>query len=357
MSASTAFHDALCRPGNEIGVLFPGAHEKFLVRPLDGPHRLSDGNEITQVLPQVQRNVNEDPNKDLLVRLPSIRESKWKVTVLQQWIGRVEQINADRLLATLEDVTNSAEPTGASRIGPRRGIGKRFSRCSQKALSSIGRSATVIRLVVSEIGSHLSDFRRHSSPHRDRDESGFLSKRIGWPPSLKVTEAPPRPHELEISVFGPGIGECIVVHIGDGDWIIVDSCINKQNGEPVALDYLRSLEVDVASKVKLVIATHWHDDHIRGLAKIVGAAETARFVNSAAYSFKELLRVVELGTRTTRTASRQQTSTMASCACWPNGADRARHETQSVRFRRWRTSGSWLPNRSWAVGPSGRCLP
>jgi hypothetical protein len=120
---------------------------------------------------------------------------------------------------------------------------------------------------------------------------------------LKVTDTPPAAHQLEISVFGPGIGECVVVHIGDHDWIVVDSCINRQSGNPVALDYLRSLGVDVASQVKLVVATHWHDDHIQGLAELLRAAESAKFVTSAAYTFHNLLRVVGLGTNTARQSS------------------------------------------------------
>ena len=118
-----------------------------------------------------------------------------------------------------------------------------------------------------------------------------------------MTDTPPTSHQLEISVFGPGIGECVVVHVGDGDWIVVDSCLNRQSGRPVALDYLRSLGVDVASQVRLVVATHWHDDHIRGIAEILRAAESARFVNSAAYAFRDLLRVVELGNITAPVSS------------------------------------------------------
>ena len=66
---------------------------------------------------------------------------------------------------------------------------------------------------------------------------------------------PPNLHELEVSVFGPGVGECIVAHVGDGDWIVVDSCINRESQEPVALEYLKSLHVDIPSRVRLVVAT------------------------------------------------------------------------------------------------------
>ncbi len=121
-----------------------------------------------------------------------------------------------------------------------------------------------------------------------------------------MTDTPPAPHQLEITVFGPGLGECVVVHVGDGDWIVVDSCMDRRSGQPAALDYLRSLNIDVASRVKLVVATHWHDDHIRGLAEILRAAESAKFVNSAAYAFRDLVRVVELGASTAPASSATQ---------------------------------------------------
>ena len=44
-----------------------------------------------------------------------------------------------------------------------------------------------------------------------------------------------------------------------------------------------------------MVATHWHDDHIQGLADVLRSAEAAKFVNSAAHVFRHLLRVVKLG--------------------------------------------------------------
>jgi glyoxylase-like metal-dependent hydrolase (beta-lactamase superfamily II) len=75
--------------------------------------------------------------------------------------------------------------------------------------------------------------------------------------------------EAEVSVFGPGFGECVVVHIGRGEWVVVDSCLDAESGRPVALEYLKQLGVDVATQVSLVIATHWHDDHIWGFRRSV----------------------------------------------------------------------------------------
>lgn len=68
------------------------------------------------------------------------------------------------------------------------------------------------------------------------------------------------------------------MHVGGGKWIIIDSCVGKGSLDPLPLAYLKDLGVDVSSKVALVIASHWHDDHIRGLGKIVAECTAARFV-------------------------------------------------------------------------------
>ena len=100
----------------------------------------------------------------------------------------------------------------------------------------------------------------------------------------------PADDEVEVSLFGPGIGECVVLHLGLDAWIIVDSCIDRASREPAALQYLRELGVDVSVAVKRVVVTHWHDDHLEGAATILREAESAKFVCAAA------LRVAEFQT-------------------------------------------------------------
>jgi hypothetical protein len=34
----------------------------------------------------------------------------------------------------------------------------------------------------------------------------------------------PAPEELEVTVFGPGFGESVIVHLGHNRWIVFDSC-------------------------------------------------------------------------------------------------------------------------------------
>ncbi len=94
--------------------------------------------------------------------------------------------------------------------------------------------------------------------------------------------------ELEVTVFGPGYGESIALHVGDGAWVLVDSCINP-DGEPRALQYLAGLGVNPAQAVRLVVATHWHDDHIRGMARLVTACSNAVFCCASALREKEFL--------------------------------------------------------------------
>ena len=111
-----------------------------------------------------------------------------------------------------------------------------------------------------------------------------------------MLSSPPRNDEIEVSLFGPGYGECILLHIGGSQWIIVDSCIDLNSRKPAALQYLTDIGVDPSKDVKLVIATHWHDDHIRGLGEIVSYCENAKFVCSDALGSKNFLRLVEVYT-------------------------------------------------------------
>lgn len=103
---------------------------------------------------------------------------------------------------------------------------------------------------------------------------------------------PPKSDEFELSLFGPGVGECVVVHLGQGEWMTIDSCMNVESSRPVALDYLDLLGVDVTKNLKLIVVSHWHDDHIRGASRLMRAAYSAEFVCSAALMKKEFCTLV-----------------------------------------------------------------
>ena len=102
---------------------------------------------------------------------------------------------------------------------------------------------------------------------------------------------PPAEGEFEFTLFGPGYGESIVPHVGDGHWVLVDSCVNKE-GVPQPLHYLQSIGVDPAESVDLIVAPHWHDDHVRGIGNLVEACSRATFCCAGALCKQEFLAVV-----------------------------------------------------------------
>jgi glyoxylase-like metal-dependent hydrolase (beta-lactamase superfamily II) len=92
-----------------------------------------------------------------------------------------------------------------------------------------------------------------------------------------------------VSVFGPGKGECIVIGLPGGPWLVVDSFQVKVAGgrSPVAVEYLKRINVtDVAG----VFITHWHDDHTRGAAQVLKRyAPTLRYIGLPSGFAEELL--------------------------------------------------------------------
>jgi hypothetical protein len=104
----------------------------------------------------------------------------------------------------------------------------------------------------------------------------------------------PAHDEIEVSVFGPGYGEAIAVHTGAGYWVLIDSCIPVGSDLSASLQYLQELEVQVQHAVKLIVVTHWHDDHIRGMSQIVRACESAALAVSGALHNREFFKLVAI---------------------------------------------------------------
>lgn len=100
---------------------------------------------------------------------------------------------------------------------------------------------------------------------------------------------PPQADEVEVSVFGPGYGESVLVHLGLNEWLVVDSCLEPNLKTPAPLNYLRKIGVEVSRAVKLIVASHWHDDHVSGLAKVFRRCRSADFVCSEALTSEEFL--------------------------------------------------------------------
>lgn len=104
---------------------------------------------------------------------------------------------------------------------------------------------------------------------------------------------PPARDELEIAIIGAGIGESIVVHVGGGQWFIVDSCRdssgNNSGNVPAPLRYLRALGVNVETDVAAVVATHWDSDHVAGIGDVVEACKSSIFSCASALVRREFL--------------------------------------------------------------------
>lgn len=102
---------------------------------------------------------------------------------------------------------------------------------------------------------------------------------------MAINFLPPESTEIEVSLFGPGTGECVVAHLGENEWMIVDSC-TLSNKVPVALEYLKSIGVHT-DNVKLIVVTHFHDDHIGGLKAVIDACSKAEIYISGALTYEE----------------------------------------------------------------------
>ncbi|MFQ5455358.1 MAG: MBL fold metallo-hydrolase [Nitrospirota bacterium] len=89
----------------------------------------------------------------------------------------------------------------------------------------------------------------------------MFSNSIGDPPSNDT---------IEITLFGPGRGESILLFIPEIGWGVIDSCEFKQNGWTIVppLEYLKQYSVQ---ELAFVVLTHLHEDHFMGMEKILSA--------------------------------------------------------------------------------------
>ena len=81
-------------------------------------------------------------------------------------------------------------------------------------------------------------------------------------PFSSAMKTRPDDDQIEVTLLGRGIGESCVVHLGGGEWMIVDSFLDK--GVPAARRYLDGIKVPPDS-VKILVVTHFHRDHYRGI--------------------------------------------------------------------------------------------
>lgn len=70
----------------------------------------------------------------------------------------------------------------------------------------------------------------------------------------------PDSESLQVTLLGRGVGECIVVHLPGGDWLVVDSFNHR--GEAAALYHFAREGISSENVIGLVV-THFHADHYR----------------------------------------------------------------------------------------------
>lgn len=151
-------------------------------------------------------------------------------------------------------------------------------------------------------------------------------------PLIGPFPGPPQADEIEISVFGRGIGECVVVHLGSNHWVIIDSFCSESTGEPAALNYLRDyLGLDPGQAVRSVVISHLHTDHYAGIHALYEAcgAETWLYFPDGPVEWDErFVAGVEKFAKANRCDDRYMGLTEV-CAAWSTAAARNRRATAS----------------------------
>lgn len=95
-------------------------------------------------------------------------------------------------------------------------------------------------------------------------------------------------HNLKVIVFGRGYGESILIELENNEWMIVDCFNHPQTKEPVALSYLINIGLEPKKVLKKIVLTHFHQDHISGMATLIkAAADDATVFMPLALSSKE----------------------------------------------------------------------
>lgn len=93
---------------------------------------------------------------------------------------------------------------------------------------------------------------------------------------IEIDLEQPDSDEFEITTIGAGhqSGESVVLHLENGQWVIIDSCMSEE--EVLPLYYLKEIGVPFENVI-YVICTHWHEDHVKGLPQILEKCPNATF--------------------------------------------------------------------------------
>lgn len=120
--------------------------------------------------------------------------------------------------------------------------------------------------------------------------------------------------EINLLGTGGGYGESIVIGINNDDFIIVDSCYNPTTSEVLPLAFMKSKSIN-PDQVKLIICTHWHDDHIIGLSKILKECTNSLFSFAKVNDLQKFLRLISIDFQKITSSSTSNSSTVEFNEC------------------------------------------
>lgn len=97
---------------------------------------------------------------------------------------------------------------------------------------------------------------------------------------------------MRVHFMDVGQGDCAFIELGNGQTMLIDAG-NLENGDEI-VDYIKDLQY---SDINYVVATHPHDDHIGGMAKVLENFKVEKMympnVIHTSYTFENLLDVIE----------------------------------------------------------------
>ena len=160
------------------------------------------------------------------------------------------------------------------------------------------------------------------------------------------------PELIEINLLGTGggYGESLVIHIGNDEWIVIDSCQNPSTKETLPLSFLKKRSVDL-NNVKLVLCTHWHDDHIRGISELLEQTPNAIFSIAKVTDIEKFLLFIELDSEKESISSNSSTLEFKKCLEIIDARNKIIKSSLSDRLL-YSTSYNNLPINIYALSPS-----
>lgn len=100
--------------------------------------------------------------------------------------------------------------------------------------------------------------------------------------------------EITIIGTGGGYGESVVINLGDNYWVVVDSCMDPISKKSLTIEYLENSGVNISLDVKLILCTHWHDDHIKGISKLLEKATSSQFCFTQVTDIKKFIQLIKM---------------------------------------------------------------